>query len=471
MKNLRLCLTFIFLIAFSTANLFSAEYIILGWNDLGMHCANKNFSAFAILPPYNNLNAQVIKVGNENTMPKLITTDVTVQYSIPGNTYSVGKTDFWTYANTLFGVTLADNIGLKGNGLSGNMTVVTDRFNVEGVPLTPYPDDDLVKEHPYQLGLFKLLDLSNNILATTQNVVPVSNEISCVSSGCHSSEKGIVNSHESVHNLDKTKPVLCAQCHADNALGKPGNGSVASLSYIIHNKHKNRTSDCYKCHPGKNTQCFRDIMFSKGKVCTDCHGTIANVASTIQSGRRPWLDEPKCATSGCHLTRYAEETGKLFRESKGHGGLYCSACHGSPHAITPTVIDGDNAQNLALQGFAGPLKDCKVCHGVNPTGKGPHGLTAVDVQNPELSYNAFNLNPNPVVGNAKIYLNIAQPAEISIELVNILGINVNTIASNQFYFAGQYTFSTDLSNLADGMYYLVMKYNNKTKIEKVIVRH
>jgi hypothetical protein len=436
-----------------------------------MHCANKDFSTMVILPPYNNLNAQVIKVGDADNLPKVITENVKVEYSVPGNTYSVGKTNFWTYANKIFGVTLADNIGLKGNGLSGTMTALTDHFTVEGIPLTPYPDNDLTKEHPYQMGLFKLLDLSNNLLATTQNVVPVSNEISCVSSGCHSSEKSIVNSHESVHNYDKTNPILCSQCHADNIMGKPGNGSVASLSYIIHNKHKTRTSDCYKCHPGKVTQCFRDIMFQKGKLCTDCHGTIANVASTIKSGRRPWLDEPTCASASCHYTRYAEEPGKLFRESKGHGGLYCSACHGSPHAITPTINDNDNAQNLALQGTSGPLKNCKVCHGVNPLGKGPHGLSAVDIQEPELSYNVFNLTPNPTAGNAKINLNIALPSEISIELVNILGINVNSIVRNQFYFAGQYSFACDLSNIPDGMYYLVLKYNNKMKIEKVVIHH
>ena len=39
----------------------SQQYIVLGWNDLGMHCANKDFSKIAVLPPYNNLQAQIIK--------------------------------------------------------------------------------------------------------------------------------------------------------------------------------------------------------------------------------------------------------------------------------------------------------------------------------------------------------------------------------------------------------------------------
>jgi len=27
------------------------EYIVIAWNDLGMHCSNKDFSKMAILPP------------------------------------------------------------------------------------------------------------------------------------------------------------------------------------------------------------------------------------------------------------------------------------------------------------------------------------------------------------------------------------------------------------------------------------
>ncbi|MBD3800982.1 MAG: hypothetical protein IE886_05935, partial [Campylobacterales bacterium] len=39
----------------------TADYTLLAWNDLGMHCMDgKDFSVFSILPPYNNLNAQLI---------------------------------------------------------------------------------------------------------------------------------------------------------------------------------------------------------------------------------------------------------------------------------------------------------------------------------------------------------------------------------------------------------------------------
>src|SRR5512147_3078610 len=111
------------------------QYIVLSWNDLGMHCYNRDFNDLAVLPPANTLWAQVIKVGNP---PQVITTGVTVEYSFPTNTYSVGKSNFWSpnprpgpnngkqNAQVLFaylGITspLPDNVGIAGKGLSGEM--------------------------------------------------------------------------------------------------------------------------------------------------------------------------------------------------------------------------------------------------------------------------------------------------------------------------------------------------------------
>jgi hypothetical protein len=112
-------------------------------------------------------------------------------------------------------------------------------------------------------------------------------------------------------------------------------------------------------------------------TCQDCHGSVRDVGESISSGREPWFDEPSCGAPQCHGPNYAEEPGTLFRESRGHGGLFCSACHGEPHAIVPSGNDRDNVQNVELQGYAGTLNSCVVCHGVTPAGAGPHGITAV----------------------------------------------------------------------------------------------
>lgn len=353
------------------------QYIIIAWNDLGMHCSGQNYENLCILPPYNNLKGHVILRGDANNLPQVVTDGLTVTYEIPGNTYSVGKTNFWTYAYDLFGVELPPDTGLTGVGLTGVFQADSNVFQVEGIPITPYTDENLVTEDPYQLALIQAFDLWDNLLATTQPVIPVSNEMNCVSSGCHASETAILNQHSDDGGFDPNNtPILCADCHSSNALGMPGTPGLPSLSEAVHSKHGGVTNNCYLCHPGPNTQCFRDIMYSHGMVCQDCHGSVTEVGHSIDEGREPWLDEPSCGSANCHGSNFAEEPGKLFRNSRGHGNLYCSACHGSPHAIVPTVNERDNVQNIAIQGFAGTLRDCSVCHGVNPTGPGPHGLLA-----------------------------------------------------------------------------------------------
>jgi hypothetical protein len=81
--------------------------------------------------------------------------------------------------------------------------------------------------------------------------------------------------------------------------------------------------------------------------------------------------------------RFAEETGKLYRQSKGHGGIFCQGCHGSTHAVWPNAnaSANDNVAAETLQGFAGKINDCTVCHmlGSLPlTTNGPHGLHNVN---------------------------------------------------------------------------------------------
>ena len=43
---------------------------LVGWNDLGMHCMDADYSVMAILPPYNTIHAQLMDSnGNLVTVP------------------------------------------------------------------------------------------------------------------------------------------------------------------------------------------------------------------------------------------------------------------------------------------------------------------------------------------------------------------------------------------------------------------
>ncbi len=235
------------------------------------------------------------------------------------------------------------------------------------------------------------------------------------------------------------KPVLCAACHASEALGAPSYGTIPQLTTSVHSFHAHVTdpvlnttldsatnrSACYRCHPGSTTKCLRGAMGasvatdgSMAMQCQSCHGNM----SAVGSGRTGWFDEPNCqschtgtAVSNMGQIRYTSainpSTGSarvpsnwnpaspptglnatfattantpatglsLYRFSYGHGGLQCSACHGSTHAEFPSAHVNDNVRNTQLQGHAGMMVECTSCHvsmtasTTNVTG-GPHGL-------------------------------------------------------------------------------------------------
>ncbi len=352
--------------------------VVFGYNDLGMHCMNEDFSEFMILPPYNTVHVQVIRRGSS---PEPMTEDMTVHYRIPSNTTSVSKTNFWQYAPRLFGVSLPPDIGLTGNGLAGSMTPVAaeKHWEVTGIPVTPL--NDAGQLDPYPLAEITVSQ-SGKTVARTETVVPVSWEISC--NICHGGQgdspaTDILRDHDRLHGtqLEWSKPVACGACHAQPPLGLGGEPGVPSLSSSMHSAHAprmaqaNLENQCYACHPGFRTQCQRDVHFARGIHCEDCHGSMAEVGDPA---RQPWADEPRCG--GCHVRAgfEFEQPGKLFRQSKGHHGIECAVCHGSPHAITPTVNPQDNVQALMIQGHAGPVNKCAVCHIQTPEDGFDHRL-------------------------------------------------------------------------------------------------
>lgn len=354
------------------------DYIVIGYNDLGMHCMNEDFSELMILPPFNTLHAQVIRRGSS---PKILTERLRVNYSIPGNTTSYLKTNFWDYDFDLFGVDLPLDVGLTGNGLAGQMLPRKEEGDwvVTGIPATPIDDHGAL--NAYQLAKITV-DRSGTQIARTNTVVPVSWEISC--NLCHSPDDSsmtgtdILMAHDKLHGTDliNQKPVVCGSCHAQAPLGLTGLPGVPSLSSAMHGAHAARMglvtlqNNCYACHPGVETNCQRDVHFAAGINCTDCHGSMEKVA---EPARRPWQDEPKCGD--CHQRAHFsfEEEGLLYRESRGHHEIQCAVCHGSPHAITPTVTPADNTQAIMHQGASGVL-DCTVCHIKRPEGEFEHHL-------------------------------------------------------------------------------------------------
>jgi len=216
-------------------------------------------------------------------------------------------------------------------------------------------------------------------------------------------------------------PTLCAACHASNALPGTGTAGVSSLTSALHANHgkvidpstmlsldssTNRNA-CYLCHPGSVTKCLRGAMGNavdaSGNAtmgCQSCHGNMTKVGDKTRVG---WLQEPTC--QACHFdgkrtvsavdasgnlvkpadTRFATNANvpaagfNLFRFSKGHGGMQCESCHGATHAEYPSSDTNDNLQSIALQGYAGTVRECTACHTTPPLSAsgGPHGMHTI----------------------------------------------------------------------------------------------
>ena len=98
-------------------------YTLIGWNDLGMHCMDADYSVFSILPPYNTIHAQLIDAdGQLVTNPAGITVTYEAVPIPPARSTrtSVGKTNFWDHVASLFGVSPPVDEGLAGYAMPGS---------------------------------------------------------------------------------------------------------------------------------------------------------------------------------------------------------------------------------------------------------------------------------------------------------------------------------------------------------------
>jgi ferredoxin len=503
----RLYITAVVLLA---ARLQAVNNQILSWNNLGMHCMDSDYSVFSILPPYNTIEAQLIVNGFlvTNGAGYSITYQAVADPTGSFNSTSAGKGNFFLYAGQLYGAALVPDQGLAGWNMPGvsnhpqamlfeptnqpaaGVLTPVNWWRAEGIPLTPY--DDAGNKNPYPIMRLIARNASNQPVATNDIVLPISDEMDC--RACHAS--GSVNAAkpaagwvwDGIQERDfrlnilrlhdernfasngvlyaaalaargfnpqglyrgvvaDDKPVLCAACHASEALGAPSYGTIPPLTTSVHGYHAHvmdplsgvtlestaNRSACYRCHPGSTTKCLRGAMGgaiaadgSMEMQCQSCHGSMSVVGSPNRVG---WFMEPNCAqchtgtaTSNNGQIRYASvftdtnytvrvpvnqtfstqpnipATGlSLYRFSAGHGGLQCEACHGSTHAEFPSIHANDNVRDVELQGHAGVMVECTACHvsmtvSASTATNGPHGMHPIGQSWVSAHHNYINGN-------------------------------------------------------------------------------
>lgn len=349
----------------------SGNYALSAWNDLGMHCVDGNdYSVMSILPPYNNLHAQLI----DKRTNKQVTDGVTLTYEaiadLQGsiNTRSATKTNFWQYVASLFGVSPGADIGLTGNPTPSRTpaplvhNAVQGWFEAEGIPITPV--DDANNKNFYPMVNVIARDVQGNVLATAKAVLPVSDEMTCMA--CHASrqtgttaemaarppvsgwafdvdaqkdwKKNILRIHDDKHRTDAKfqqalaqkgytaaglaataaagKPILCAACHSSNALPGTGIAGISSLTSAQHRSHGQVTD------PAQNLK-LDDIV--NRSSCYMCHP--GSVTKCLRGAMGDAADASGNALMGCQSCHgLMRDVGATTRV----GWLQqpnCQACH------------------------------------------------------------------------------------------------------------------------------------------------
>ncbi len=328
----------------------NATHQVLAFNDLGMHCADLDYSTFVILPPFNVVHSQVIERG---APPRILDdTQATVDYHAvqdgSGSTNStsqnqaggVTKSNFWDYVFDLFGLDPQPDEGMAidpafSQAMPGILNPYTANdpqpfkhfdndkkwFAADGIPILPIDDAG-------QLNAYPLMRVSAAVsgenVANLDVVLPVASEADC--QNCHemgqigasdgnidympppadatdtnavlqAAKHNILVLHDNKHgtNLLNQKPVLCASCHYSAALDLAGTGptnTLPKMSEVMHGHHGELTD-------------------STGAPLFPTNGTL----------------EETCYQ--CHPGKVT----KCLRGAMGGAGIDCVDCHGSMLAV------------------------------------------------------------------------------------------------------------------------------------------
>lgn len=340
-------------------------YALLAWNDLGMHCVDgKDYSVFSILPPYNNLHAQLV---NKST-GKMVTTGVTLTYeaiaddTVPGtdpaygsiNTVSSTKTNFWQYVLALFGASPPPDVGLNLSDAPGNRTPSTTprpmapgtngMFVAEGIPIVPVDDKGMKNFYPMVKVVAR--DAAGTVLATAKTVLPVSDEMTCVA--CHASTTstnvaanaarptgGWVNDP----NPEKDWKKNILKLHDDRMFADPARkatyaGALAAMQYDAAGLYATATK-----------------AGGEPVLCASCHSSNA-----LLTGGMPGI---RALTHALH-TRHADvrDPATQLSLSAIDNRTACYMCH--PGSVTQCLR---GAMGNAVDAAGKPAMDCQSCHG------------------------------------------------------------------------------------------------------------
>ena len=210
--------------------------------------------------------------------------------------------------------------------------------------------------------------------------MPVSWEISC--DLCHTTPgisvaTDILRRHDQLHPevnppLEQRKPVACGSCHGQPPLASVLPGDRASRrsrgpcttptprGWAV--VGQTGGTICYACHPGNQTKCLRDVHYSHGLTC-----------ETVTSPWQRWRTRTASRGSMSRAARLPQ-AGRLrvragqhpLSQFQGPSWRALLGLSRQPPRDHPDGHRGRQRPGVALQGHAGTINTCTVCHKGQP---------------------------------------------------------------------------------------------------------
>ena len=407
----------------------ATNYTVVGWNNLGMHCMDSDYSVFSILPPYNTINAQLIQsTTGTNGITSLVTDGFGITYQSVAdpsgsiNTTSAGKGNFFDYMGTVIGATLPVDWGLPvpygviyhmpgTNNVPQPMTIESawNWFVAYGIPI--FPTDDAGKPNQYPMMRLIATNSLGQRLATNDIVLPVSDEMNCRL--CHLSGSspaarpvgGWVNDPNpgrdyrlNILRLHDERQwaghaVVYAAALASNKFNPAGLFATVTID--------KKPFICAKCHLSEALPF--PALLGIPQLTTAVHGHHASVIDP-RNGLTLDAENNRLACYTCHpgsVTRCLRGAmGKAVNPADGTMAMQCQSCHGNMNAV------GDTKRTGWLE-----EPNCQACHtgtAVNNSGQIRYTSAFINgvLRRPGINVpgtNTFATTPNVPVGTNSLY--------------------------------------------------------------------
>ena len=338
------------LVCVSSVRLNAATASLVGWSAQGVNeTAGTDFSVFSLQPPGSTIRAQFMRGGLlvTNDSDVFVTYEAVTDASGSRNSTSIGKGNFYDYAEALYGIALAPDEGLAGFAMPGPANLPQPMsfdsaqrwFHADAIPITPI--DDQGGKNAYPMMRLVARNGAGTLLASTDIALPVSDGLDC--RACHASgspavarpsggwvwdcdperdyKLNVLQKHDDRHlgsgvysnvlreagydseglfvsATRNNQPVLCVRCHASNAAPGSGIEGMRPLTQVLHAKHS------YVSDPKRGLPLS---FFNDSAVCLTCHAGPEN--------------------------RYLRGAHRQTVKADGALAMQCQSCHGNMLAV------------------------------------------------------------------------------------------------------------------------------------------